>query len=141
VLIAEALDTEINRFIAIKILTTRAERYLAPLLCVAGFLAIAKFAVVANLVIGRVNAGIARFVARIERTSDSVITVGRSTRLATVHRIACLRPVAILSVVAAQIIGRVDARIRRFVARVNRTTHAVTAVRRRAGKASIDQVA
>ena len=95
---------------------------------VAGFRPIAELTVIAVGVVGRVDDDIVCLVARIVRTPDTVVEVGRNSALAIVGGIAGLRPIAELSIVAVGIVDGVDHDIVYLVATVVRTQIVIVAL-------------
>ena len=108
---------------------------------IAEFNAVAELRVVARTVIGRINADVVDFVARIDSTTHSVIAVRRGTGLAIVERIACLRAVAVLTVRTVGVHRKVVTRVGRLVTGVCSTRNVIVAIGRRTGLAIVDRVA
>ncbi|MCH8162633.1 MAG: hypothetical protein IIA99_00840, partial [Proteobacteria bacterium] len=100
---------------------------------------VAEQAVIACAVVGDVVAQVRALVTRVHGAGYAVVAIDRCTRLATEHRITRLRPVAEQTVVAIDVVRRVDDRVRRLVATVVRARHAVIHRRGHSGLAAVGQ--
>lgn len=95
------------------------------------FRAVAVLAVAARTVVRSVYAGIAGFVATIDRATDAIAAGHGRSRLAALCRMADFRAVAIKTVAAGSVVGRVFAAVGDRVARVHGARDAVIAGGRR----------
>ena len=94
---------------------------------IAHFGAVAEQTVITQGLGGNVDTGIDRFVADVDRAINGIIAIDDGTCLASGDEVACLNAVAVLAIVTRHVIGHVSARVRRFIAGIDRAGNSVVA--------------
>lgn len=123
--IGEALHTATIGFVAEGRWSARIGIVNATKKGIARFAAVAEGAVVAEFMVGHMNAGVTGLVTKINGARHGVHAVGRRTRQAAMRWMTGLAPVAPQTVVTGRVARNVNARIQVFIARIVCTRHTI----------------